>query len=33
MNLHLDAPFIKADLDDRRPALEAVLLRALKKSG
>jgi hypothetical protein len=31
MNLHLDAPLIKADLDDRRPALEAVLLRVFKK--
>jgi hypothetical protein len=32
MNLHRDAPFFKADLDDRRPALEAVLLRVLKKA-
>jgi hypothetical protein len=32
MNLHRDAPFTKAEVDDRRPALEAVLLRVLKKA-
>jgi hypothetical protein len=32
MNLHLDPPFAKTGLDDRRPALEGVLLRALKNA-
>jgi hypothetical protein len=32
MNLHLDPPFAKTGLDDRRPALEGMLLRTLKNA-